>query len=233
MLAWDTEHWGFPVARLDGGHLSPDSLPDILEWCAWNQVRCLYFAAEPASPETLQGVFVGGFRFVDVRVDLELRLIEATIPTNGTRLRPASGSDMVALKQLARTAHMDSRFFKDPEFDRERAEQLYMRWLDRDHEEHVVLCVTAPNIPKEPWGYVTCQLESAGVGRIGLIAVADAHRGKGLGRALVEGAIAWFKERNVSVLHVATQAANVPAMRLYEAAGFRTEQVKVWFHRWF
>ena len=47
-----------------------------------------------------------------------------------------------------------------------------------------------------------------------------------------------WKEANAaleggSLVTVVTQAANLPAVRLYERLGFRASQVGLWYHRWF
>ncbi len=43
---------------------------------------------------------------------------------------------------------------------------------------------------------------------------------------------AWFRERSIERVTVPTQAANIPALRLYESRGFKISKVEPWFHRW-
>ena len=83
-------------------------------------------------------------------------------------------------------------------------------------------------------GYISCQVDAVtGTGRIGLIAVAELERGRGLGRILVSGALRWLGEAGCREVRVATQASNVPAQRLYQALGFRTAEASATYHRWF
>jgi ribosomal-protein-alanine N-acetyltransferase len=53
------------------------------------------------------------------------------------------------------------------------------------------------------------------------IVVRPADRGQGMGRALLEGAVAAARSWGSSKLTLEVGAANAPALRLYERAGFR------------
>jgi ribosomal protein S18 acetylase RimI-like enzyme len=46
------------------------------------------------------------------------------------------------------------------------------------------------------------------------------YRGEGIGRALIECAIAWAKEKGLPGIMLETQDNNVPACRLYARCGF-------------
>ena len=53
------------------------------------------------------------------------------------------------------------------------------------------------------------------------IAVDARARRAGVGRALIEHAVAWAVERGLKWIRAETQGNNVPACKLYEACGFR------------
>jgi len=53
------------------------------------------------------------------------------------------------------------------------------------------------------------------------MAVAPEAQGHGVGRRLLEAAIAWARERNARRLYLESNARLAPALRLYESAGFR------------
>jgi L-amino acid N-acyltransferase YncA len=51
--------------------------------------------------------------------------------------------------------------------------------------------------------------------------VGDEHRGRGVGRSLVEDALAWARRRGFRGMQFnAVAASNTPAVRLYESLGF-------------
>ncbi len=78
-------------------------------------------------------------------------------------------------------------------------------------------------------GMCWCVLFNPGTGleaEVAEVYVDPAYRSKGLGRRLLERAVALFRERSVTFACVWTRETNPQAVRLYEQAGFqRTEQL--------
>ena len=71
-------------------------------------------------------------------------------------------------------------------------------------------------------GYVTTRLNAeSGIGWIPNLAVDPAHQGKGLGRALLEHALAFFRQRGMTVAKIETLAQNPVGQALYPSLGFR------------
>jgi GNAT superfamily N-acetyltransferase len=58
------------------------------------------------------------------------------------------------------------------------------------------------------------------------MAVAEAHQGRGVGRALVEAAIGLAREESRSLLVVATAAADIGNLRFYQRLGFRMRSIE-------
>jgi dTDP-4-amino-4,6-dideoxy-D-galactose acyltransferase len=233
LLAWDSEFWGFPVARLEGALLCEGAEKEVLDWCNERKIRCLYFAADGTDAETLRQAHLAGFQFVDVRVDLEMDgdLLPAKSGMD-SEIRRVVREEVEHIQQIARKAHHDTRFFKDLNFDRLKCENLYARWVHRDFESGNVLGYFPKN-REDAGGYVTLAMESPGCARIGLIALEEALRGQGVGSQLLDAALRSAVEIGAENIRVATQGTNVPALKLYEKAGFRVRDVKIWFHKWF
>lgn len=232
LLEWDTAFFGFRVGRARAATLTEASLSELLQWAAAQQIRCLYFAANGQSGETLELAAQAGFQFVDIHLDLEYRLDRGCPAPEPGLIRAARPDDLPALQAIARLSHHDTRFFKDRGFPAGRAADLYAEWIRRDLQVHTMF-VAHPPETDAPVGYISCQVDPGSKeGRIGLIAVAARHSGRGLGGALVQSAVAWFFAQGCPVVKVATQASNIPAQRLYQAAGFRSVESTAWFHRW-
>ena len=66
---------------------------------------------------------------------------------------------------------------------------------------------------------------SAHVADLGLM-VAKSHRGRGVGRALLDAAVEWAREAEVTKLELHVFPWNEPAIRLYERFGFEREGVR-------
>lgn len=237
LLPWDTEFWGFPIARLHAATLDADAMRGAVDWCSRHGVRCLYLLADGGCPRTLALVHEHAFRFVDTRVELSLTLPIAPAADRsaaGPPVRAAAAADIPVLRSLAADAHRDTRFFKDDRFDAGRAAALYEAWIARDVQRDSVLVCDSPTEPGTACGYVSCELDAASrEGRIGLLAVARRHANAGLGSALIAAALRTFAAAGMTSSRVVTQGTNIPALRLYERCGFRTTCARVWFHRWF
>jgi dTDP-4-amino-4,6-dideoxy-D-galactose acyltransferase len=205
--------------RLDAGAVDA--------WAGSNTVACVYFLArdEPGAAIPAEDA---GFRLTDVRIELG----RPSAGEETSTLRPAREEDAPALRALARENHRITRFYADPNFPDERCDDLYETWIARSLEgwADVVLVADADG---RPAGYVSCHALEWGWGSIGLIGVAPDAQGQGLGRALVEGAVVWARERGLERVTVVTQARNVAALRTFEACGFRTDDVGLWFHKWY
>jgi dTDP-4-amino-4,6-dideoxy-D-galactose acyltransferase len=84
---------------------------------------------------------------------------------------------------------------------------------------------------KIPLGMVTISIEGD-VGQIGLIAVSERQRGRGLGRQLLEAADRWMLSQGAKTAQVVTQLQNVAACRLYENGGYQIEKIEYLYHFW-
>jgi ribosomal protein S18 acetylase RimI-like enzyme len=74
----------------------------------------------------------------------------------------------------------------------------------------------------------TCALkrESPGVFELTKMAVAEAHQGLGIGRRLLDAAIAEFRRRKGKTLFLESNRKLAPALRLYESAGFEHQPTR-------
>jgi dTDP-4-amino-4,6-dideoxy-D-galactose acyltransferase len=230
LLPWDTDFWGVRVGRVEGETMTEERLRAVDAWAAEHGVQCLYFLAAVHDPPTAHAAEAGGFRLMDLRVELR-RPAAGDDELNG--LREAHADDAPALRAIARASHGVTRFYADPHFADERCDDLYDVWITRSLEGWAqgVLVAEADG---RPAGYVSCHLdEDESRGSIGLIAVDDSVRRAGLGVALSRGAVAWCRDRGMAELAVVTQGRNVAALRTFQRAGFLVGSVGLWFHKWY
>ncbi|MDQ6742608.1 MAG: GNAT family N-acetyltransferase [Candidatus Dormibacteraeota bacterium] len=68
-------------------------------------------------------------------------------------------------------------------------------------------------------------------GELAEVYVAPAHRGRGVGEALVRRAVQLFEQRGVTLGYVWTRPDNEPALRLYVGSGFEPTQqlILTWY----
>jgi dTDP-4-amino-4,6-dideoxy-D-galactose acyltransferase len=236
MLEWDSGFFGYRVARANSRRLTADSLAQLLQWCRTERVDWLYFLADADDRDTVVLAESAGFRFVDVRVELELSLAAARrrqpAEREGVRIRPATADDLASLRPIAADVHTDSRYFFDARVSPERARALYETWIERSVTSGFADVVLVAERDGAASGYITGRLASDASASIGLIGVGEQARGHGIGTALVHALLAWAESRGTQRVTVVTQGRNVQAQRLYQGAGFRTRTVSLWFHFW-
>ena len=110
------------------------------------------------------------------------------------------------------------------------AAELYEIWIRKACEsDHVIVGETDTG----PAGYLSCHVSDERAGSIGLAAVDARFHGQGIGRAMIEAALLWFRENGITDISVVTQGRNVAAHRFYQSAGFLTRTIECWYHKWF
>lgn len=229
-LEWDSDFFGVRVARAQVSRLAPDTASALLDWCRANAIDLLYFLADSDDPPTIRLAEDHGFRLVDLRVTLD-RTLQVPAHAPQYAVRTAQPGDLPALRAMARAGFRQSRFYADPHIPAGRAGALYEIWVEKRLNEPTsrVLVVDTDG---EAAGFITCLFDGAD-GAIDLFSVGEAARGRGIGQALVQGALAWFGEQGAQRASVVTQGRNIAAQRLYQRCGFVTRAVQLWYHRWF
>jgi dTDP-4-amino-4,6-dideoxy-D-galactose acyltransferase len=239
LLPWDTQFFGFPIARVRGDTLGPEQAVQVDDWSRRNQVRGLYFLARADAPATIQNAERHGFGLVDIRVTFEhrlanpLSLVGPELPA-GTHIRAVQPADLSDLQALARLGHRDTRFFNDSHFPRQRAEDLYSKWITLEVQGRAQVVFVCASETNQPLGYLSCHWQmTCREGQIGLVGVSPEVRGRGVGRKLVEAALDWFRTQGAHKVAVVTQGNNRAAQRLYEQCGFLSHELQLWYHKWY
>jgi len=74
-------------------------------------------------------------------------------------------------------------------------------------------------------GFVSLRKLSDAEARIGLLA------GRGMGEKLMQAALHWAQQQQISTLRVATQMGNTAALKRYIASGGNIESTAYWLYR--
>jgi len=228
-LEWDSQFFGLRIARLTERYLTAEGAAAVRHWCEANRIDCLYFLADADDAQTVTLAQANGFQLVDIRVTLGCK------PGRGEpapAVRPFQPADAPELRKIARVSHRDSRFYYDARFPRWQCDALYQTWIGRSINGWADAVLVA-ECDGRPAGYVSCHLVPPSAGSIGLIAVSEHCRRRGLGRQLMAAALEYFGQNGVEQATVVTQARNVDSQRLYQCCGFLTQSVQLWYHCWF
>ncbi len=243
-LDWECSHFGYCVAQLANPDLTDAELAASLRLACREGVRLLVWPTVGGRevPRALLDEFAG--TLVDRKATFCRQLVPVIAedpPDSGVKspvVRYTATTVSMALAELAISAGVYSRFHVDRHFTDERFEAMYRRWIERSvtgEMADIVLVVPRDHrdgaVGQGLGGMITLS-ESGGVASIGLVAVATAVRGTGIGSALMHAAHRWMQHRGASEAQVVTQLANLPACRLYERSGYRLSRVQHYYHFW-
>jgi dTDP-4-amino-4,6-dideoxy-D-galactose acyltransferase len=239
LLDWDSARFGFTVARVHSS-IEFGALEQVAERMRTRGIVVAYLnvhADRPLiSPELLARL---GGRLVDRRVTYVAGLTSTQTAHSGVdsanaQLRIAEfrrNTPTPSLTRLARDSGAFSRFKLDPHIPPGVFEAIYDAWICRSVKHEIADEVLVARKAARIVGFVSVKTSGA-LGEIGLLAVGEAARGRGLGHRLVRAAHSAMVRRGCTQARVATQGANVAACALYEAAGYAIQQVEHVYHLW-
>lgn len=236
LLEWDGEHFGFPIAQVEGDTLTTEGAEAVDRWCLERGIRCLYFLADADDAETARVAAAHGFRVVDLRVfyGRSLEGIEQLpSPTEGVSVREATEADFAFAKELATRSHRGSRFYYDGGFPRPRCDALYEAFVERGFRDPA-RGLRIPVVGGEPAGYhVLGPVGPDGVVGAELLAVEERHHGRGVAATLYVDSLRLLAARGAVTYRCPRSVRNVAMARLGERLGLMTESVTVVHHKWY
>lgn len=234
-LDWDSRFFGSAVARIVPDRLSSERLAALLEELRGQGVSLVYWATACEPPDVAATVSAFAGRLVDRRVTYVRNLDAGTAGEERaavaveTYASPDADED---LERLAVQAGEFSRFRVDPGISRDKFEELYRIWIRKSVTKDLADAVLVIRGADRRVVAMITVGEKQGRGDIGLVAVDDSSRGRGLGKHLLAAAMRYFRERDLELLQVVTQGANRAACRLYESVGCSVEEQRDVYHFW-
>ena len=231
-LAWDSEFWGEPSARVQLDEQSPSSVRAF--GAAITQAQAAYDFVQVLVPASqiahVQAAQRNDFVIVDMRCEVSLGIDTPMARATGDPLvRVATSYDVAPIAELASRCHGNSRFGADPALDPARVQELYRRWIRRDASADGWNLATVDQQERVA-GYVSYGRHVDGHGTIGLIGVAPSARGQGVGAKLLSYAVETLFSAGCSRISVTTQAGSGSAMKMYQARGFKVDWLGYWLH---
>lgn len=235
---FDTSQFGIPVKDLqvlEGSEAGGDLLRAFL---AALPKPCYIATRVPVGDaSTIAALEDHGFRLLAVMLDLVVDM--KVLAADGD---PAEGdltvdlyreSDLEALRSIAGRSFTFSRFHAEGAFPRGAADRLHQRWVENCCHGGLADQVFVARIGGHPVGFHAVRGEETLRGRMGrvvLIAADGEMPGRGIGTALVRGALAAWRGR-VERFRVRTEAANRRAVRVYERCGFLVDHASIYYSR--
>jgi dTDP-4-amino-4,6-dideoxy-D-galactose acyltransferase len=243
-LDWECGHFGHRVARLDLPSIDDAALASALDMARRQGFRLVVWPANGGRylPSEILDRFGGAL--ADRKATYSRSLSRMIVEGEAHSKLPESSvvpysSSVVSpdLYELAISAGAYSRFRLDPHFSQQEFEAMYRVWIERsvsrEMADAVLIATTGSSGGSdEPLAGMVTVAASAGVGKIGLIAVSASARGKGIGSSLLNAAHHWMHGRGARQARVVTQLDNSQACRLYERGGYSLSALEHIYHFW-
>jgi dTDP-4-amino-4,6-dideoxy-D-galactose acyltransferase len=237
ILEWDSNFFGFTVAKIMPPRMRKDELVDTLAAMKADGVTLAYWAADPEDEESqacaqASNAFLADRKVTFIISSQEIQAV-AESPT-GSDLPVEEYLDLVStpeLEDLALQAGLFSRFKIDPRIPENKFTELYKIWINRSVAREIAATVFVVRRDGKIAGMVTVGGKN-GRADIGLIAVDASLRGRNAGTALVKAAQNWGVRMGFSFAQVVTQGGNEPACRFYEKCGYKVDKVENIYHFW-
>lgn len=243
-LPFDTNLFGVKTAQLTDITTRKAEIAEMLinlflKWAEENKMKFLQCRLDSRYIHIAQILEKSGFRIVCEDVSFSRGTEEISLPHHPYSVVLGGKQDLEALYILSKGLYKTSRFHKDLNIPEEKANEMQALRLKNTYDQKLADEIIILKESKEIAGYVVCKILDEGIckkeaktGSIELIAVKTAFQGKGIGSILIQESLKWFKEQNCRFVAVATQAINLPAIKLYQKNGFKLENTLMAFHRW-
>lgn len=166
-----------------------------------------------------------GFGVVECLLTLG-RTLPETLPAP-TSIGPMRAGEEEACAALAGRVFQYDRFHWDPRIDDRAADRLKSAWILNAARGRANAMLVARD-GSQVVGFNAC-MRNGDAAVIDLIGVAPEARGRGLGAALVEAALAHYAGHAREMI-VGTQSKNTASLAMYQRAGFRVRDSHLTFH---
>lgn len=228
---WDSDLMGFPVGRISPMALAEATCSQLREHCVSIGLKLAYVVVPWEDSSARRKALELGAHLADQKLHFfkNLDTTLGQIPEGIALFQPSVPS--LELESLALASGEFSRFRTDSRMGPSVFHDLYLTWIRRSVRGEIADAVLVLHKAETMAGMVTVGLREDHA-EIGLLAVAEGFRGRGMGGLLIDGAEAWSTSHGVHALTVDTQGANTAACALYAGKGYEVKRAQAVYHLW-
>jgi len=236
LLEWDTDHFGFKVARLHTE--APDNLKEAQDICVRDNISLLISRFSTDNVLFTHELERHGFNLMDTIVKYCVDITDYRVaPVPGPAItRPCLKSEADDVAAIARDvfANYIGHFHQDTRLDRDKCTALYAEWARNSClDNNLADTVLVAEIDGKIVGFTTRKARSAKVGEGILSGVSPEAQGQGIRKALMVASLNWSKSRGLERVDADTHVNNYIIQRVFANFGFRMHSSFYTFHKWF
>lgn len=201
---WDSNFFGLIIGKIQIEKSSTELFEQTLEQKR-EQFDLLYLFLNTPPDETCTAWLKNnGGKLVDIKVTYARDVLAQSVPE--LPIIEYSGEITPALIQLSIASGHSSRFGIDPRLNH-KFEELYTTWMQKSIDRTLADNMFVYIYEGEICGFVTIKIKED-AGQMGIMAVDNKIRGKGIGKAFVNSCDRWLGEMGVKRHQVVTQKQN-------------------------
>lgn len=250
-LEWDSNHFGFKVAKIDNLYSSFDyveSLPpkrelltEIVQFAKDKGIKLLTCRVDTSDLSTVHLLEAFGFKIVDILViflcDVQEHISNGREGNKEIKIESFRHSHLANIKRIASQSFLNSRLYSDKNIPKPKADAFYEKLVESFVEQNGNTVLVA-RMGNRIAGFVVgvkdeklSRYLSKDLGYLWLIAVAENFTGRGVGSVLIREFLDAFS-RKVCLIEIGTQINNYTALRLYQRNNFKVVSSLITFHKW-
>lgn len=246
---WDSAHFGFPVATIDAFVVRPSDhrheletargmLAEFSSWCASEKIRFVSTRIPALDLSVIHALEESGFHYIESWVynTLDLsRELPGEEALSGLRL--AVPADKATMLEYSKEAFATQRFHADANFDPEKADSLYRKWIDSAFEDTTqrIAVFGSDGKPKAFMVYFHSDLREF-VGKkfaMWKMALLDpSSRGRGLGTRFFGALARHHRNEGMDAIDSGLSLRNLASLNLHNKNRFKIVSTMITFHRW-
>ena len=229
-IEWDSAFFGKNIARVDVTGPIPDAAT-LAKYCHKEQIDLIQACVSATDKNAILTLENLGFDFVDLRLVMSCDL-KATPPfEKNNSIRLSTEADMPQLLAISHHSFTAvSRYNWNNFFRTAQIDAFYDLWLENGVKgKHDDFCLHYQQDDKI-LGFTTIKIRNHDA-YIGIIAVANEYRGKGVGDALVRNVFAYAAQHHLKSVSSATQGKNMATQKLYSKHGMKVTTMESWYYK--
>jgi dTDP-4-amino-4,6-dideoxy-D-galactose acyltransferase len=227
---WDTENFGYKVGEIELDSTVDNSIYSALVAIEEYDYQLIYIFAEKLQ-EVEQILLENRTDYHEKKIILKKEVSPLLKSESELKVVSLLGRELdEQLLSLAYQSGEKSRFRLDKYFQCGEFRKLYKAWIRRSLAGEIADEIFGiEDRKKNIIGFVSIKLKGSSV-EIGLIAVDEDARGKGIGKALMEEVEKFSFRENAKEILIATQGINEKAMNFYLKRNYNVEKEIDIFH---
>ncbi len=227
---WDSDFFGFKVGEAFINNYNESDYFELIKVFTNNCFRLVYLY--PENQSVVVALSNEGISVLDTKVTFfKSKEYFSKVSNDHCVESYYKNSQYEKIVSLAYSSGICSRFAIDKEFRNNEFIRLYKEWIDKSLLREIADDVLVYKLRNEIVGFVTYKISALSL-HVGLIAVDQDCRGKGVGRSLMRCIENIARQKYLDDVFVATQEANTAACNFYSKCDYsaikKTEVCHLW-----